>query len=216
MCGFRREPMATIAQIEANRLNAQKSTGPTSVDGKAHVRFNALKHGIDARSLTIPGEDPAGRAALEAEYYQQFQPQGVDEAYLVETLIESDWVQRRLAVIETGALRILLEDPSLPAENKLGALFLQNSPGTKVLDKLFRRQQAAHRDYFRALKELQHLQKERLAAREIQPPAAVPENRVCSTAPESPQPSDSPDALHPVPVMEIGPATPLTGSEKPR
>jgi hypothetical protein len=66
--------MATVAQIEANRLNAQKSTGPISPEGKAAVRFNALKHGADARSLTIPGEDPAARADLETEYYQQFQP----------------------------------------------------------------------------------------------------------------------------------------------
>jgi hypothetical protein len=35
--------MATIQQIEANRLNAQKSTGPRSVEGKAVSCFNAIK-----------------------------------------------------------------------------------------------------------------------------------------------------------------------------
>ena len=48
--------MATLAQIHANRLNAQSSTGPRSDQGKAASRFNALKHGIEARSLVIPGE----------------------------------------------------------------------------------------------------------------------------------------------------------------
>ena len=51
--------MATIQQIEANRLNAQKSTGPRSVEGKAVSCFNATKTGIDAKSQIIRGEDPA-------------------------------------------------------------------------------------------------------------------------------------------------------------
>ena len=64
--------MATPAQIEANRRNAQRSTGPRSVEGKAVSRFNALKSGIDAKSLVIPGEDPAELEALVANYYLQF------------------------------------------------------------------------------------------------------------------------------------------------
>ena len=59
--------MATQAQINANRANAQKSTGPRSVEGKSASRFNALKHGIDAASIVIPGEDPADYDALAAE-----------------------------------------------------------------------------------------------------------------------------------------------------
>jgi len=49
--------MATPAQIAANRTNAQKSTGPRSVEGKAASRFNALKHGMDAKSIVLPNED---------------------------------------------------------------------------------------------------------------------------------------------------------------
>ncbi len=51
--------MATAAQIEANRLNAQKSTGPKTVGGKTRARFNALKHGMTARTImpVLPQED---------------------------------------------------------------------------------------------------------------------------------------------------------------
>jgi len=56
--------MATPAQILANRTNAQKSTGPRSAEGKAVSRFNALKHGLDAESIVLPGEDPADYEAL--------------------------------------------------------------------------------------------------------------------------------------------------------
>ena len=46
--------MATAAQIEANRRNAQKSSGPKTEKGKARVRCNALKHGMTAVT-TMPG-----------------------------------------------------------------------------------------------------------------------------------------------------------------
>jgi len=59
--------MATPTQIEANRLNAQKSTGPRSAEGKAAVRFNALKYGVDAESLILPGEDQAQLEELRRE-----------------------------------------------------------------------------------------------------------------------------------------------------
>ena len=52
--------MATAAQVEANRLNAQKSTGPKSNNGKIRVRCNAIKHGMTARTImpVLPQEDP--------------------------------------------------------------------------------------------------------------------------------------------------------------
>ena len=52
--------MATAAQIEANRRNAQRSTGPKTDEGKARVRRNAFKHGMTARTImpVLPQEDP--------------------------------------------------------------------------------------------------------------------------------------------------------------
>jgi hypothetical protein len=50
--------MASDAQIAANRRNAQRSTGPRTPEGKAAVRLNALSHGLSARAVLLPGEDP--------------------------------------------------------------------------------------------------------------------------------------------------------------
>jgi hypothetical protein len=66
--------MASQKQLAANRLNAQKSTGPRSVEGKARSSMNALKTGIDARSHTIPGEPISQLEDLTADYYQRFCP----------------------------------------------------------------------------------------------------------------------------------------------
>ena len=88
--------MATAAQIAANRLNAQKSTGPRTPEGKSAARFNALKHGMDAATIVIPGEDPDAYDALAADYYQRFRPQSPIEEFHVDTLIRSDWQKRRL------------------------------------------------------------------------------------------------------------------------
>jgi hypothetical protein len=82
--------MASLAQLNANRLNAQRSTGPRTDAGKAATRFNALKHGIEARSLVIPGEDPAELEALALDYRTQFHPEGPLERFLVDTLIRAD------------------------------------------------------------------------------------------------------------------------------
>ena len=50
--------MATKAQTKANRQNAQKSTGPQTVEGKATVSQNAVKHGLFTDSV-IKGENQA-------------------------------------------------------------------------------------------------------------------------------------------------------------
>ena len=76
--------MATLSQIEANRRNAQYSTGPRTPEGKAASSMNALKSGIDAESNVIPGEDAADLAALTARLYQSCQPQTDIESLLVE------------------------------------------------------------------------------------------------------------------------------------
>jgi hypothetical protein len=88
--------MATAAQIAADCLNAQKSTRPRTPEGKAVSSFNALKHGIDAPSAVIPGEDPAAYEALAADYHRQFHPRSAVEEFYVDTLIRCDWQKRRL------------------------------------------------------------------------------------------------------------------------
>src|ERR1039457_5822754 len=97
--------MATPAQIAANQANAQKSTGPRSVEGKSASRFNALKHSIDAASIVIPGEDPADYAALADHYLQEFRPQSASESFHVAAMLRADWQKGRLQRVEADLFR---------------------------------------------------------------------------------------------------------------
>jgi hypothetical protein len=92
--------MSSQAQINANRLNSQKSTGPITPEGKAACSLNALKSGIHAESHIIPGENRAELEALTAAFLLEFQPTGPNQVALVDTLIAAEWTQRRLRRIE--------------------------------------------------------------------------------------------------------------------
>ena len=84
--------MASLQQIEANRRNALRSTGPRTPQGKAVSRFNALGGGIYAdRESVLPHEDPEALTALAAEYYEQFQPSSPEQRCLVDC---GDWLTR--------------------------------------------------------------------------------------------------------------------------
>ena len=93
--------MSTLRQIEANRRNAQKSTGPTSVTGKAASSMNALKTGIHAKSLVLPSEKLADLEQLIDEYYQRHHPTTPEARALLDDLIYGEWLKRRLRAAET-------------------------------------------------------------------------------------------------------------------
>ena len=139
--------MATPAQILANRANAQKSTGPRSAEGKAASRFNALKHGLDAQSVVLPGEDPAEYEALARDYDNSMRPSTPTERFHVDTLIRSDWQKRRLQLVEADLFRtVLAENPGA----SLAAALLSNSPAAKLLARVQRQLAAFERAWFRA------------------------------------------------------------------
>ena len=122
--------MASQAQINANRANALKSTGPRSAEGKSNSRFNALKHGIDAASIVIPGEDPADYDALVAAYHRDFRPESPSETFHVDTMLRADWQKRRLQRVEADLHRTLLaETPGA----SLAAALLSDSPAATLL-----------------------------------------------------------------------------------
>jgi hypothetical protein len=66
--------MSTEKQIAANRANAKRSTGPSTIDGKARSRMNAWKHGLRAEKVVIAGEDAEDLQAIQRELWEEHQP----------------------------------------------------------------------------------------------------------------------------------------------
>ncbi len=94
--------MTTRKQIEANRENARSSTGPRTRTGKAASKMNALKHGLRAEQVVVPGEDPAELSRALENLIDEFQPQGPLEEQLVERVAACMWRLQRLYRIEAG------------------------------------------------------------------------------------------------------------------
>src|SRR6266849_154130 len=98
--------MTTARQLEANRGNALKSTGPRTINGKQASRRNALRHGLTAETLIEPLEDPESYRTFESAIVAEYLPQSPVEKELVHRLASLFW---RLRPIETGLLRLQSE-----------------------------------------------------------------------------------------------------------
>ncbi len=90
------------AQLDANRRNAQKSTGPRSAAGKARSSQNARRHGLLSREILLVGENIDDLAAMIVGFEQDFKPVGALEEFLLEELVSLAWRLRRFCRVETG------------------------------------------------------------------------------------------------------------------
>ena len=94
--------MTSDKQIQANRRNALKSTGPKTPEGKAAVRLNANKHGLRSQEVLLPGEDEEALKELDENLRAELQPLGELENLLVDGIIAAHWRLRRLRRVEAG------------------------------------------------------------------------------------------------------------------
>jgi hypothetical protein len=94
--------MTNENRINANRLNATKSTGPRTKEGKAKVALNALKHGLSARTALLPDEDEEVFAALRAGLLEDLKPSGAVEEVLASEIVDLAWRLQRASRVEAG------------------------------------------------------------------------------------------------------------------
>jgi len=92
-------------RAEANRINAQRSSGPKTELGKSRSKMNALKHGFSAKKVVIGDEDPREFDALRAMLECDFQPETALERELVDQLAGSLWRLRRVPAIEAAIVK---------------------------------------------------------------------------------------------------------------
>jgi hypothetical protein len=98
--------MTSFRQIEANRRNAQLSTGPITEEGKKGSRRNAVRHGLTAETVIDALEDAEDYATFEMAVTADYDAQSAVERELVLRLASLLWRLRRATAIESGLFKI--------------------------------------------------------------------------------------------------------------
>src|SRR6185369_11648982 len=195
--------MSSQRQIDANRRNAQKSTGPTSVTGKAVSSMNALKSGIHAKSLVLPSEKLADLEHLIDDYYRRHNPDSPEARLYLDEVIHCEWLLRRYRTTETQMWQYQAQNTY--ADEQKYPLGKSATGHSTPFSKLQYRVDATRRAYHRALKALKELQAEAAA-----PPAPLAEP-LESSAPSSVSPSPQTAS----PQIGFVPAYPLAAPPQP-
>lgn len=100
---------ASERRLQANRKNALRSTGPKTARGKRTVGRNAIKHGLFAREVVIA--DGNGKETLEEfhalaeQLWDYYEPVGIVEECLVQTIATCWWRKARVIRAENGEIR---------------------------------------------------------------------------------------------------------------
>jgi hypothetical protein len=84
-------------QHEANRQNAQHSSGPVSEEGKAAIRYNAITFGLRTRATVLQTENVEDYYRLWNALHAEWQPKTRTEFCHVETMVTSLWLLARVA-----------------------------------------------------------------------------------------------------------------------
>jgi len=180
-------------QQEANRQNAQHSTGPKTPEGKAAASLNAVTYGLRARTLLLPGEDPEQYKQLWASLEAEWQPQTPTEHFYLETMSASHWL---LARADRSEQRICQADLRLDTQ---GAL----------LDRVAALRTRLERSFTIAMHELKQLQKERQAGQQHQKPVEAKPTAQAAKPPAPPPGYVMSEAAEDHPVF-CAPITPDT------
>ena len=96
--------MVSQRQLEANRANAKRSTGPKSASGKARSRLNAVTHGLTSRQLVVGAEKPEDFDAFREALFADLEPSGALQCELVDEIAKFQWRLRRIPVLEADLL----------------------------------------------------------------------------------------------------------------
>ena len=95
--------MTATKQTRANRRNAQKSTGPSSIAGKKASSKNALRHGLLSEEPLLPGERQTDWDGFRVALIESLDPEGPLEQYLAGQVASAAWkLTQRFSKAEAG------------------------------------------------------------------------------------------------------------------
>jgi hypothetical protein len=119
-----------------------------------------MKHGMDAASVVLPGENPADYESMVATYNEELHPRSPTERFHVDTMIQANWQKHRLLRVESELYRDVIRQSGA---RTLAAALQADTPAAKVLNRVQRQLAACERDWHRANRELRRLREEKEA-----------------------------------------------------
>ncbi len=169
--------MTTDAQIQANRRNAQKSTGPKTAEGKAVVAQNTAKNALFAHENVIKCEKQTDFDVFRDELLAGLAPIGGVETMLAERIVSLSWRLRRVERMNSEAIDVmiakietdsserrwrqeagLLDPQSGKSERVLGWAMIKDFSGSNMLERRRLYEKRIESSLYKAMNELQKLQ----------------------------------------------------------
>ena len=173
--------MATEAQTQANRKNAQKSTGPKTIEGKKAVSKNALKHGLFTNEAIIAGESLEDYNCLRQKTIEELSPVGNMETILAERIVSLTWRLKRVERFQSIVIDAMIDKklnspysnyakklipPYLRSErddegnidSTLGKVIISDYSDSRVLDRLSIYERRIENSLFKTITELRRTQ----------------------------------------------------------
>jgi hypothetical protein len=174
--------MAGDAQINANRSNAQKSTGPRTKVGKAVVARNAIKHGLFAHQDVIAEEDPQQYEEHRRRFLAELSPAGEKQGLLAGRIVSLAWRLKRAERLQNELFDYLLareversmdaflddmnakdlkrmhESVETDPAYAVGRMIARDYRGAKTLDRMTLHERRLEGSLYRTMRELDRVQ----------------------------------------------------------
>jgi len=174
--------MVSEARVLANRLNAQKSTGPRTNQGKAVASQNSVKHGLLAERDVITSESQTDFDLYRQQLLDELNPLSPMESILAERIVTLSWRLKRVCRFQNQAIDTLNADESndplkkltqslifkslnlsqpIPSTSDdhlaLGRLAVKDFSDARVLDRLLMYERRIEHSLYKTLLEFQRL-----------------------------------------------------------
>jgi hypothetical protein len=165
--------MISDKQLEANRRNAQHSTGPKTEEGRNRSSMNALRHGLTGQVTAMTEEDRTAHDKFSKALIQDLDPRGAMEIQLALRIATDSWRLNRISAIEDNLFanglyehggQANLDNTQIDAALTTARVFTMES---KQLQLLTLYEQRLNRAVQKNLALLQSIQAARKAQREV-------------------------------------------------
>ena len=110
--------MTSAKQVEANRQNAQRSSGPTSAIGRKKAALNSVTHGLTAQTIILPEHEKEPYRLFADGILNDLAPVGTYEATLVTSIIDGRWRIHQIASMEAALYAVGFRTHAAEFENE--------------------------------------------------------------------------------------------------